>query len=105
MFFKGENIKTLNWPSRSPGLNIFENIFAYLSKKLYPGGKLCIRVRMTYGKFCLWGFREGEIEYIKKLYDSMSRKMYDVLIGQSKLTNYKFFFFKYFSLFFSVLFF
>ena len=40
MLFEQKNIKTLNWPSRSPYLNICENIFAYLSQKLYSGGKV-----------------------------------------------------------------
>ena len=39
------------------------------------------------GKF-VKGFKEVEIEYIMKLYDSMSRRMCDVLSGKGKLTNY-----------------
>ena len=63
------------------------NIFAYLSQKLYSGGKV------YQSKNNLWEnlsrvFKEVEIEYIRKLYDSMSRRMCDVLIVQGKLTNY-----------------
>ena len=87
MFFKLKNIETLNWPSCSPDLKICKNIFAYLNQKLYSEGKL------YQSKNDLWKnlsrvFREVEIEYIRKLYDSMSQRMYDVLIEQGKLTNY-----------------
>ena len=87
MFYEQKNIKTLNWPSHSPYLNICENIVGYLSQKLYSGGKvyqskndLCEKLSRD--------FKEVKIEYIRKLYDSMSRIMCDVLIGQGKLTNY-----------------
>ena len=87
MFFLRRGIETLDWPSRSTDLNICENIFAYLSKKLYSGGK-------TYkNKDDLWdnlsrAFRETDLEYIRKLYDSMSNRMCDVLIEGRKLTKY-----------------
>ena len=92
MFFKRKKIETLNWPSSSPDLNICENIFAYLSQKLYSCGKV------YQSKNDLWEnlsrvFKEVEIEYIRKLYDSMSRRMCDVLTGQGKLTNYQLTFF------------
>ena len=89
MFFLRRGIETLDWPSRSPDLNICENIFAYLSQKLYSGGK-------TYkNKDDLWdnllrAFRETDLEYIRKLYDSMSNRMCDVLIEGGKLTKYLF---------------
>ena len=87
MFFYLKNIATLNGPSHSPNLNICENIFAYLSKKLYSGAKV------YQSKDDLWGklsrlFRVVEIDYIRKLYDSMSRRVYNILVCQSKLTNY-----------------
>ena len=93
MFFKRKNIETLNQPSRSPDLNkrIYSRI--YLNEKLYSGDKV------YQSKNDLWEnlsmvFKEVEIEYIRKLYYSMSRRICDVLIGQGKLTNYLIFFFK-----------
>ena len=71
----------------SPDLNIWENIFAYLRKKIYSGGK-------TYkNKDNLWdnlsrAFRETDLEYTRKLYNSMSNRMCDVLIESGKLTKY-----------------
>ena len=88
MFFKRKNIETLNWPSRSPDLNICENIFVYLSQKLYSGGKV-YQSKNDLWKILSRVFKKVEIEYIRKLYNSMNRRMCDVLIGQGKLTNYK----------------
>ena len=38
-YFRINQVNTLKWPSRSPDLNIVENIFAFMSKHIYKDGK------------------------------------------------------------------
>lgn len=45
-----ENIETLICPSRSSDMNTAENLFSYLSNKLYKVGKHTVQ-KMICGKF------------------------------------------------------
>ena len=64
-----------------------QSIFAYLSQKLYSGGKTYKNKDGLLNNLSR-AFCETDLKYIKKLYDSMSNRMCDVLIESGKLTKY-----------------
>ena len=86
-FFEKESVEIFDWPARSPDLNIVENIFSYMSNQLYRGGKVYKR------KNDLWAamvkvFEEISLDYIKKLYGSMGKKIGLVLLKKGGKIDY-----------------
>ena len=87
MFFKKKRNRTIGLPSRSHDLNQCEKIFACLSQKLYSGGKTYKNIDGLWDNLSK-DFRETDLKYSRKLYDSMYNRICDVLIEVGKLTKY-----------------
>lgn len=80
-FLKSSNVKVLEWAPYSPDLNIIENIWAELSRKVYGSGTiknlrdLKTRIIQAFEEYNLF-----KTEYTKALYSSMPRRICDILL-------------------------
>ncbi len=86
-WFKQQNIKVLSWPPQSPDMNPIENVWSYLDS--------CVRKRQPEIKNVddLWRIllEEAEkipIDYIKKLYKSLPRRISALAKSKFDATKY-----------------
>ena len=86
-YFEGNNIIVLDWPANSPDLNPIVHLWSYLKRELglYPEApesmeELWERVQDVWTKI--------PIRYIQKLYESMPRRMEEVVHNRGGHTKY-----------------
>ena len=86
-WFASNNVEVLPWPARSPDLNIIENVWGYLSRKVYENGtqynninelELAINTH-----WCMI-----PLSYIKTLYDSVPQRIFEVIRNNGGSTKY-----------------
>ena len=79
-FLDESGIKSLDWAPYSPDLNIIENVWSEISKEVYSSGniknlnELKAKVKDAINKF-----NEVKLSYVKKLYESLPKRMCDVI--------------------------
>lgn len=77
-FLAENNIPCLTWPSRSPDLNPIENIWAYMTHKIYANAQVYNNaVELERAIMRTWD--EIPIRILNKLNDGMNRRMQDVI--------------------------
>lgn len=83
----GHNIDVLPWPAKSPDLNPIENVWShvarrvYLNKRPYPNlTALEIEVKRHFGLL--------ELDYLKKLYESMPKRLISVVEKSGNIVDY-----------------
>ena len=86
-FFKEREIPLLEWPPYSPDLNIIENLWGIVSKRVYSDGKEYLTPDE------LWESVSDEFvaistETIKKLFESIPRRLVSCLELKGKRTKY-----------------
>ena len=86
-FFTSKNIKLLEWPSRSPDLNIVENIFSILSASIYSEGKVYKKIDEVWEELDK-AFKNLDLNYIKNLYDSIIERLLKVVEVQGDVIKY-----------------
>ena len=86
-WLENSNIETLPWPPQSPDLSPIEDVWGLLTQRVYKGG-------ITFkNKKDLWAKVKSEWDKLTAvdmapLYDSMHKRMLDVLQKQGKQINY-----------------
>jgi len=88
-FLKNNSIAALNWPPRSPDLNIMENVWKMLSDIVYDGKQPKNKQQLT--DLITQAFLEINMnrrQAIINLYGSFRRRLCDVLKNNGKLCNY-----------------
>ncbi|CAK9806981.1 Transposable element Tc3 transposase [Anthophora quadrimaculata] len=86
-YFSKENIAVLDWPACSPDLNIIENCWSKLSKAVYRENRQFENINEL--KKCLeeeW--RNISLDYIRKLYRSLPKRMLEVVENKGGSTHY-----------------
>lgn len=86
-WFKKHKLRVLPWPSRSPDMNIIENVWWYLETRIRSRSPLPNSVEQ------LWIALQEEwkripLDYINKLFDSLPTRINDVLAADGGSTRY-----------------
>lgn len=86
-WIRDQNIKLLDWPPYSPDLNVIENVWGWLVRKVYASGKqysnkeeLIEAIKLAWSSISL--------DYIKSLYDSIPNRIYEVILHKGGSTHY-----------------
>ena len=75
-------LKCMSWPSKSPDLNIIENVWLYIKRKLHAN-VLHIKTQRTFHRNSA-----DEPGYIQSLYKSIPRRIQNVIRLKEHLTKY-----------------
>jgi len=86
-WLKSKNVKGLEWPAKSPDLNIIENVWGILARRVYHGGTQFDNVEDLVEKVIdVWDNISNE--YLQKLYDSIPRRLVQVVEKKGGPTSY-----------------
>jgi len=87
-FMKESNIKVLDWPAKSPDLNIVEDIWKMLSTDIYDGPQFRktsdLKERIN-GTILHWNSRKRE--KLQALYDTIRQRLCTVLLKNGDMCN------------------
>ena len=86
-FFEKQHINVLDWPARSPDLNIVENMFSYISRRVYSDNREFSSPNELWDEISD-GVTNIPKEYIDSLYNSVGKRFCEVLLGQGRATEY-----------------
>lgn len=82
-----QNVKMLGWPPYSPDLNIIENVWGLLSRKVYESGR-----QFEDKKSLIEGIKKAwaeiSLQYIENLYSSIPNRIYETILKKGGNTHY-----------------
>lgn len=86
-WFQSENMRVLEWPALSPDLNIIENAWGWLSRKVFEGGRQFGTVdELVSAIHDSWNRMPMSI--VKNLFGSMPKRLIEVLKKGGNATKY-----------------
>lgn len=86
-WLEDEHIVVLPWPACSPDLNIIENVWGWLVKQIYEGGRqFDSRNQLIEAIKAAW--EQLSLDYIRRLYESLPRRLCEVLENRGGHTHY-----------------
>lgn len=77
-WFIENNVSVLDWPALSPDLNLIENVWGWLSRKVYAEGKQ-YENRSDLIAAVEAAFVSIPISYLESLYNSLGNRMFEVI--------------------------
>ncbi|CDF36022.1 unnamed protein product [Chondrus crispus] len=82
-----KNVNLLDWPAKSPDLNIIENVWGLLARRVYAHGRQFDNLEDLADCIidCWCSITE---QYLGKLYDSLPRRLVEVLEKKGGPTSY-----------------
>lgn len=86
-YFDRQNIRVLNWPARSPDLNIIENVWGEMARLVYGGGRQFSTVdELKTHLIDVW--ENLSQQYIQNLFDSMDKRLFNLIKLSGSKINY-----------------
>lgn len=86
-WINSQNVQLIEWPPYSPDLNIIENVWGWLARKVYENGRQFeSKEDLTTAIKGAW--RQISLNYLKELYDSMPNRCYEVITKSGGNTHY-----------------
>lgn len=86
-FIQEQDVELLAWPPYSPDLNIIENVWGWLSRKVYEGGRQYDNVEALINRIkAAWN--EISLEFIKSLYNSLPNRIFELIEKKGGSTHY-----------------
>ena len=80
------NIKVLKWPAKSPDLNPIENLWGYLTLKVYEGKKQ-YSSKKELENAIIKEWKNIDLKMLKKLVNDMPLRIGKVILNQGKFIN------------------
>ena len=74
-YLKSKKVEVLPWPAKSPDLNIIENVWVVMARKVYEDGRQFSNVEEL-GEKNLDAWDSFTVEYLEKLYESLSKRFF-----------------------------
>ena len=84
-FFKSNKIKLFEWPPQSPDWNPIENLYVYLDENV---NKTNVTDKISYYTALQKAWNKVDPEYLKKLIESVPRRLKAILKAKSGHTKY-----------------
>lgn len=82
-----QNVNVLEWPPYSPDLNIIENVWGWLVRKVYASGRqYTTKNELIDGIKTAWS--SISLNYIESLYDSIPNRIYETILKRGGSTHY-----------------
>jgi transposase len=86
-FKERPNIKLIKWPGNSPDLNPIENVWAWMKLQLKETS--CTNMKELKEEIVkLWVTRVSDSDYLKKLVESMPKRLAEVIEKDGATTGY-----------------
>lgn len=86
-WFNRNHIRLMDWPARSPDLNPMENVWGYLARNVYGGGRQYNNKRELEAAITRqWA--EIPHEHLQNLIESMRRRIFEVILKRGGYTGY-----------------
>lgn len=86
-WLRRSNIDVLDWPPYSPDMNIIENLWGIMARKVYPDGKVYLSLDALEAA-CRNCWSEITQDYITSLFDSMPRRINELVQSKGGPTSY-----------------
>ncbi len=77
----------MDWPPKSPDMNIIENVWSILARRVYQGGRVFDDVDDLKECF-LYKWERLSITEIRNLLESVPRRVVDLIVKRGGETNY-----------------
>lgn len=86
-FLDSKKVRVLDWPAKSPDLNIMENVWGRLSRTVYAHGRqFSNKDQLKAAIFQAWD--SLPLDYIRGLYHSMKNRIFNVIMNRGGSSGY-----------------
>jgi len=86
-WIQDQKVDLMGWPPYSPDLNIIENVWGWLVRKVYESGKqYTTKTELIEGIKHAWS--TISLNYIEKLYNSLPNRIFEVISNKGGSTHY-----------------
>lgn len=86
-WFIDENIDVIDWPALSPDLNIIENLWSELTRRVYANGRQFATVE-DLRRVLIEEWEGIPKVYVQKLFDSMDNRIFEVIKSNGQTIDY-----------------